>query len=438
MTTTGSCQQTYDPERIEALRGAYRGDGPLSRDFYTALDVFAADIDRIWRRYWLYAGHECQIPNPGDWMTWSLGHDQILLVRGRDGEARAFHNTCRHRGARICNAPSGNSRSLVCPYHAWTYDLDGALRTATEREFGIARSELGLHPIALKRLGGPMFVALGPDPVPFDHGSAEIAAQMQHQGFAEAKLAKTIRYRVAANWKLVFENNRECYHCLTAHPEYISGTYDVARFDAANVPEVDRQTALASARFEALGLGAAVAASAMTGAWWRVTRAPLMEGWKTQSLDGTPVAPLMGRFRELGQWSDGTLRCTVFPNFWQHASDDHAVATRLTPIDAFTTEVEVHWFVHKDAVEGRDYTLERLLPFWQRTSEQDWEICTANQLGVASPAYVPGPYSRTREPNVQHFIDWYLGALAGTSNRTRPALAAERRTGARRNKRSLA
>jgi Rieske 2Fe-2S family protein len=150
----------------------------------------------------------------------------------------------------------------------------------------------------------------------------------------------------------------------------------------------------------------------MTGDFWRVTRAPLMAGWKTQSLDGSPIAPLMGTMRKKNAWSAGTLRCTVFPNFWQHASDDHAVATRLTPVDAMTTAVDVSWFVHRDAVEGRDYSLEKLMPFWQRTSEQDWAICEANQQGVASPAYEPGPYSRTREVNVQHFIDWYFGALA--------------------------
>ncbi len=397
--------------RIGALVSAYRSGGPLQRAFYTAPEVFEAEIARIWRRHWLYAGHDCQIPKAGDWVTWALGHDQVVLVRGADLIARAFHNTCRHRGARICNAERGHGRALVCPYHAWTYDLDGRLKTATEREFGVKASELGLLPVALKNLGGLLFVALAPDAVDFEAGAAEIAAQMAHQGFGEAKLAASIRYTVKANWKLIFENNRECYHCANAHPEYVSGTYDIARFDPARADEVDQQTVAAAARFQALGLGDAAAASAMTGGWWRVTRAPLMAGWKTQSLDGGRIAPLMGTMRAKETWSDGTLRCTVFPNFWQHASDDHAVATRLTPLDAATTQVDVSWFVHKDAVEGRDYTLDRLLPFWQRTSEQDWTLCEAQQLGVSSPAYRPGVYSKTRETNVQHFIDWYLGAL---------------------------
>ena len=111
-------------------------------------------------------------------------------------------------------------------------------------------------------------------------------------------------------------------------------------------------------------------------------------------------------------WADaGTLRITVFPNFWQHASDDHAVATRLTPLGPDRTAAQVKWYVHKDAVEGKDYQLERLLPLWQITSEQDWEICRNNQAGVASSRYLPGPYSKSRESNVAHFVDWYIGEL---------------------------
>jgi Rieske 2Fe-2S family protein len=412
MSADEECAYEYRPERIDALRQGHRRGGPLERAFYVSAEVLNADLDRIWRRHWLYVAHACQIPRPGDWLTWEVGSDQVLLVRGSDEVLRAFHNTCRHRGARVCNSENGHSRLLVCPYHAWTYELDGRLRTATEREFGVHQRELGLTPVALRNIAGLLFVALGTDPVPFGPAVAEIEDKMRHQGLEEAKLAHQARYIVKANWKLIFENNRECYHCAHAHPEYTRGTYDVARLNEDTKPEVERQTAEADARFRAMGLDGAIASSAMTGTYWRCTRAPLMEGWKTQSLDGTPVAPLMGTFRQQGRWSMGTLRTTVFPNFWQHASDDHAVATRLTPIDATTTEVDVRWFVHRDAQEGRDYDLERLLPFWQRTSEQDWEICAANQAGVSSPAYRPGPYSRTRETNVEHFVEWYLEAVA--------------------------
>ena len=407
----------YDAGQIEALCAAYRGAGPLQRPFYTSPAVFKTDMERIWRRHWLYAGHSCLIPQAGDWMTWAIGFDSVICARGRDGDVRAFHNTCRHRGARICREEHGNGRAFVCPYHAWTYDLDGRLRTATEREFGLHQSQLGLHPVPLKNVAGLLFIALGDDPVSFDRVASEVGEKMRHQGLEDAKLARSMRYTVRANWKLVFENNRECYHCNTAHPEYVQGTYDTARFSPASLPEVERQEQLAGERFARMGLGDAMASSEMTGAYWRAARTPLMQGWKTQSLDGAPVAPLMGTFRARDEWSGGTLRSTIFPNFWQHASDDHAVSTRITPVDATTCQVDVYWFVHKDAVEGTDYSLEKLMPFWQRTSEQDWEICEANQAGILSSHYQPGPYSRVRETNVQHFVDWYLGALGGPRSR---------------------
>src|SRR5262249_8268846 len=158
----------YDSERIAALCGRYRGAGPLPRPFYTSREVFSADMARIWRRYWLYAGHGCLIPQPGDWMTWTIGFDSVIVVRDRDGEHRAFHNPCRHRGARVCREESGHGRAFVCPYHAWTYNLDGSLRTATEREFGIHQAKLGLHPAPLKNVAGLLFVALGDDPASFE------------------------------------------------------------------------------------------------------------------------------------------------------------------------------------------------------------------------------------------------------------------------------
>lgn len=409
----------YDVTTIDAYCRSYRHGGPLERPFYVSEDIYHAELDRIWGRHWLYAGHSCRIPAAGDWFRFQLADFDLIIVRGRDLQVRAFHNTCRHRGSAICAEATGHSATFVCPYHRWTYDLDGSLRTQTQQEFGVDPGGLGLRPAPLRDVAGLIFVALCDDPVDFEAGAEEIAQKMRHQGLDSAKLAKSISYTVKANWKLVFENNRECLHCATSHPEYIKGTYDVDLLSPQAQAEAVHQTELADARFRAMGLDGAIAVSNMTGAYWRCTRAPLMAGWKTESLDGRPVAPLMGTMRERATWSDGTLRTTVFPNFWQHANDDHAVATRVLPIDAKTTQVEVSWYVHKDAEENVDYQLDRMLPFWQRTSEQDWQLCEANQSGVNSPAYQPGPYSLTREANVQNFVNWYLGALS--SGPSKPA-----------------
>jgi Rieske 2Fe-2S family protein len=390
------------------LLKSYRPGRPLPQQCYGDPDVFAIDMERIFRRYWLYAGHACTIPEPGDFFTYEIGRDSLVFVRDRDGAVRAWHNTCRHRGARFCNAQTGRARHFACPYHGWSYGLDGKLLFDPKPEFGVKRADYGLHPVRLVEAAGLLFFTLADDPPSFDDAVATIRRKLAPHGMDRARLAHAKEYTVKANWKLVFENNRECYHCPVAHPEYTIATYDVMRdtsaLTGARAAELAAISTAANARFAALGLDTGDAASTMTGTFWRCHRTPLMEGFVTQSLDGRPISTPMGDFKE---HDVGTLRITVFPNFWQHASGDHAVATRLTPIDAETTIARVMWFVDKDAAEGRDYTLDRLLPLWQLTSEQDWTICQANHAGVMSSRYVPGPLSPKREPNVQHFIDWY-------------------------------
>lgn len=409
------------PAPIASLVGAHQPGGPLARAFYTSAEVFALDMERVFGRLWLFAGHGCAIRNPGDWFTYDLGHESLIVLRDEGGAIRAFHNTCRHRGSVICAKPAGNAKRLMCPYHQWTYGLDGRLLTPIEAEFGVDRANFPLRPAPVRDVAGLIFVSLADDPVDFAPAENDIRRGLAPHGLDRAKIAKSVEYRVAANWKIVWENNRECYHCPAHHKEYNAATYDVARdlarLDPAREPAILARIAEANARFRALGLETSDVSSAMTGEYWRINRTPLMEGFVTQSLDGKPVAPLMGDFKEPDV---GTLRITVFPNFWQHASGDHAVSTRLTPIGPAEMAIQVNWLVREDAVEGRDYTLDRLMPLWQRTAEQDWVICENQQRGVSSSRYVPGRYSPAREENVSHFVAWYLRQLAGPS----PARAA--------------
>lgn len=116
----------------------------------------------------------------------------------------------------------------------------------------------------------------------------------------------------------------------------------------------------------------------------------------------------------MGDYKDadvGTLRMRTLPNFWNHSSCDHAVSTRLLPVGPQLTGVRVWWLVDEKAVDGRDYDLAKLMPFWQLTSEQDWAICERQQRGINSSAYTPGPYSTYKEYNVDSFVRWYLKKL---------------------------
>jgi glycine betaine catabolism A len=397
---------------IASLVRRYQPGGPLERAFYTAPEIFEADLRQIFYRQWLFAGHACAIPQPGDYFTWRLGSESIVVVRGKDGEIRAFHNFCRHRGTRICNEEHGHARKLVCPYHRWTYDLDGSLITRTTREFEVDPLELGLVPVPLHNVAGLIFVNFADDPPDFSDAIETIAPQMTPHALEKCKVAHVEDYVVKANWKIIFENNRECYHCPSHHDEYNAATYDVMRdralFDPKLQAELDAITAEANARFRALGLSEGNTSSEMTGTYFRCHRTPLMKGYVTQSLDGGPVAPLMGDVPEL---DTGTLRTTLFPNFWQHTNCDHAVAARITPISANETHIRGIWLVDGKAEEGQDYTLDKLLPVWDHTNRQDWAICEGQQIGVSSRHYVPGPFSKYRERNVAQFLDWYLGEM---------------------------
>ena len=231
------------------------------------------------------------------------------------------------------------------------------------------------------------------------------------QGFERAKVGATRRYVVRANWKLIWENNRECWHCDANHPQYVKANYDNAPIDDLRLKaEIDDLARRVSSRVEAQGLSidyreAGMAPFPSPDCWWSINRTPLVPGWVSESMDGKPVAPLMGEYRT---HDVGTLRMRTMPNFWNHASADHGVSTRLAPGGVDRTLVEVQWLVHEDAVEGEDYTFEALLPFWQLTSEQDWELCEKNHAGVSSSAFTPGPYSSKREYNVIAYTEWYL------------------------------
>jgi len=386
----------------------YRSGWSLEAGYYADPAVYAAEMRAIFARNWQFAGHECEIPQAGDWFTHAIGDDSAIVVRGRDGAIRAFHNVCRHRGSRLCSAERGRSNAFVCPYHAWPYDLAGRLMRDTAEEHGMPASELGLRPVAMRQVGGLIFLSLAETPPDFQPVEAMLGPALRPQGLARARVAKTVDYRVGANWKIIWENNRECFHCPTTHPEYIRANYDIQLNDPRHEAEIARRTERCAAVWQAKGLESPSLKSDMTGAWYRANRTPLREGWVSETLDGRQAAPLMGDYPDA---EVGTLRVTVFPSFWMHGSCDHAVSTRVTPLGPRETAVRVYWLVAGHAREDEDYKLADLMPFWQRTSEQDWTICEAVQQGVLSRGYRPGPFARVKERNVAQFLDWYVGEL---------------------------
>ncbi|HEY2177429.1 MAG TPA: aromatic ring-hydroxylating dioxygenase subunit alpha [Caulobacteraceae bacterium] len=385
---------------LAELIGARRPGHGLDQAFYVRGDIFERDMDIVLGG-WTCLGHESEIAAPGDWITAGLGAESAIIVRGADGAVRALANVCRHRGSRVCVEAAGSAVMLACPYHGWTYHLDGRLRAAREMPEGFEPGEHGLRPLPLTIVGGLMFVSFGKAPPSMAEAAPALAAMTDAYGWSEAKVAARRSYAVAANWKLVMENYHECYHCGPAHPEF-SVLHTLARPKARKLRTTAEAAADGSdgvADFEAWGPisdGREVA---------RVMGSALVEGALTGSRDGGLVAPPMGPadgacvFAEIGYLSA----------FLAYA--DHGVVYRFIPRGVLETRMEVIWLVKDTALEGEDYDLEGLTWLWDVTSLADKTIIERNQAGVLSRFYAPGPFS-LMEPGTSQLIDRYLADLA--------------------------
>ncbi len=407
-----------EQERLKNLIASRQPGYGLPRAFYHDQALYQAELDVIWRGGWLFAGHACQIPQPGDYFLYEVDGDSIIIARQDDGGIKAFHNVCRHRGSVICENEQGHVKRFICPYHQWTFGRDGKLLLWRGMQEDLDKSQFGLHPVHVQDVEGLIFISLAAEPPDFSAAYETIAPVIRPQGFNRAKVAKILDYEVQANWKLVWENNRECYHCNVNHPQYIKANFDHYNADDTIdrvAEELRRVTARYEAKWAASGLVVTHTRTGMTefpdperNIWYSANRTPLVDGYVSESMDGRQVAPLMGDYPDPDV---GTVRVRMLPNFWNHSSCDHGVSVRLTPAGLYRTQVRMYWLVDENAEEGRDYELERLLPFWQLTAEQDWEICHNQQRGVNSHAYVPGPLSTYKEYNVDNFLRWYLRRL---------------------------
>jgi len=377
---------------IAELIAAHAPAHALDQAFYVDDAVFARDIDLLLGR-WTCVGHASEIPEAGDYFVTTLGLESAIVVRGADGEVRALNNVCRHRGSRLCVDPRGNVAMLTCPYHAWTYHLDGRLRAAREMPPGFDPSGFDLKPLPAVVIAGLVLISFDDNPPALDGVREALGAVDARYGWSTAKIAARKTYAVAANWKLAMENYHECYHCAVAHPEF-SVHHMLARPKNRDVRSDEDLEVWGP---DADGLEVA-----------RLICSPLAEGSLTGSRDGGLIAPLMdARGPEEGDCV--FAEAGFLSAFLAYA--DHGVIYRFIPRATLFTEMEVIWLVHGEAQEGRDYDAEALTWLWDVTSLADKRIIEMNQAGVRSRTYRPGPYS-LMEPGTRAYTDRYLSELA--------------------------
>jgi phenylpropionate dioxygenase-like ring-hydroxylating dioxygenase large terminal subunit len=377
---------------IEALIAAHAPAHALDQAFYVDDAVFARDLDLLLGR-WSCVGHVSEIPGAGDYFVATLGLESAIVVRGADGEVRALDNVCRHRGSRLCVESRGNAAMLTCPYHAWTYHLDGRLRAAREMPPGFDPAGFDLKSLPVAVIAGLILISFGDAPPSLDAVDAALGALDRRYGWGSAKIAARKTYAVAANWKLVMENYHECYHCAVAHPEF-SLRHMLARpRNRDNRSDEDLEV------WSAAPDGREVA---------RLIYSPLSEGGQTGSDDGRLLAPLMDA-RGSKEGDCVFAEAGFLSAFLAYA--DHGVIYRFIPCATLATQMEVIWLVRGDAREGNDYDVARLTWLWDVTSVADKRIIEMNQAGVRSRSYRPGPYS-LMEPATRAYTDRYLGELA--------------------------
>ena len=376
----------------------------LDRDFYCSADDYRVELDLIWYRDWLFVGHDCEVPEAGNYLTVQIGEYPVVVVRDRDGSLRAFHNSCRHRGSRICSAERGIAPRLVCPYHSWTYHLDGRLFSARDMGSDFDKSQHGLKPVHCRSTGGYVWVSLAAAPPDFEAVREHIEPYLLPHRLRDARIAHQSTIIEKANWKLVWENNRECYHCAGNHPELIRTFADDPTVTGFEDAATDARMAEEWARWESAGLPSKFHIAA--NSQYRTVRMPLVEGAVSFTMDGRAAVrrPLSDAVSEP---NIGSMLLYHYPSTWNHVLADHAITFRMLPIGPNETELTTKWLVHKDAKEGVDYDLGRLTEVWLATNDADRRICQENQIGVSSPAYDPAPYSPVHESGVTQFVHWY-------------------------------
>jgi glycine betaine catabolism A len=351
----------------------------LAQEYFVSPEIFEAEQERIFSRQWVLVGHQSQIAEAGDFFVPEVlpspkgcggtsSGESLIVARDKNGEIRGFYNVCRHRGTRLCKEQSGHSAAIQCPYHAWTYGLDGRLIGSPHMDEvpGFDRSDYSLHRVNLGVWEGFIFVNLADDPMPLEEWFAPLAGKFAHWNLPRLRSAKRVEYDVKANWKLMFENYAECYHCPGVHPMLSKvSPYDSAENDLTEGP--------------------------FLGGFMRINKG------KSLTMSGEACAlPVAGTKKEEVEEVEDSQQVfyySIFPNMLLSLHPEYVMVHQLWPESPERTLIICHWLFHPDAFDRPDFNPEDAIEFWEVTNKQDWHVCELSQLGIGSRAYEPGPYS---------------------------------------------
>lgn len=344
--------------------------------------LYEREINEIYSRMWLAAGHHTRLAKPGDFFLVNIGPESIIIVADKSGQPRAFYNFCRHRGTRMVTAPSGSCRVFKCPYHNWAYGLDGELLAAPTMDDvnGFDKADYPLRELRLESMYGFLFINLDDEAESLQQAFSDFP-DLSRYGTESLTRVGHHDYHVDANWKLICENYNECYHCSLAHPQL----HRVSSYRA--FPEHD-----------------------VTGRHFNGGPMGLKEGYNTLTVSGvTSNPPLPGISAEEKRM---VHYFNVYPNFLFSLAPDYVMAHYLWPTGPETVYIETEWFCSPEQMEHRDFDASDAIDFWDLTNRQDWALCENAQQGLRSRGHVPGPYHPS-ESGVHAFDQWYVRRMFG-------------------------
>src|SRR5256886_1625118 len=379
------------------------GAKPLEQKYFVSLEIFADEQNNIFSKQWLLVGHQSQIADAGDYFVQHVNGESLIVIRDKSGEIHGFFNVCRHRGTRLKEDACGHASTIQCPYHAWTYGLDGRLIGAPHMDevSGFDKADYSLDAVNLALWEGFIFVNLVPkrdgslseENASTERGGyrslerwfAPLAGKFADWNMSILRPAKRIEYDVRANWKLMFENYSECYHCPGVHPMLSKvSPYDSAENDLAEGP--------------------------FLGGFMKINPG------KSLSMSGNacalgiehPPSPGYGAAGEQEKESrQRVFYYSIFPNMLLSMHPEYVMVHQLWPQSPERTLIVCDWFFHPDAFARKDFKPEDAIEFWDMTNKQDWHVCELSQQGISSRAYESGPYS-SRESIPAAWDRYYL------------------------------
>jgi Rieske 2Fe-2S family protein len=369
-----------------------RTEPALPSAWYYDPQHYAHELEAIWYRDWICVGRQEDLAQPGDYLLAEIGNERLILTRDARGCPRAFYNTCRHRGSVLCTASRGHfaNRRIVCPYHSWTYSLDGEL-LATPLRIELEdfrREDYRLYEARIDTWGGFLFVNLSETPAePLD---AFLGAEARHvEGWPLAELVSVQRDRtiLACNWKVFWENYSECYHCPRIHPELCSL---VPIYGAGVLSYADQPSASSP--------GAA-----------HERRARVAPGMRTWTPDGQTTLPSIEGPDEAPR-ALGMVFASFTANLYVVAHPDYVRSVRVSPKGPESVELTVDWLLPRGVASSHPDALEHVLALGRLVIAQDGRVCELNQQGLRSRRHRHGVLV-PQEDAVWQFHQWLRARL---------------------------